>query len=68
MTTVDEQNVAATIVMLKAAAYGHGHMPTLVKLVEHDPPLAHAQWDKLAREFLDKRERAKQEKGTLRVR
>lgn len=67
MTTIDEQNVAATIVALKAAAIAHGRLPMSVELVKHDEALSANEWRRLALRFLLEREEQKEKTETLSV-
>lgn len=63
MATIDEPNIATTMMMIKVAAETKGLLPVRVKLAPAD--MRHAVWRDLAIEYLERQEKAKAEKETL---
>jgi hypothetical protein len=68
MSQLDEGNIGATIVALRAAAARHGQLPVAIQLVEDDEALQAHTWRRLAIELLEKREAAKQQAEAITLR
>jgi hypothetical protein len=68
MSQLDEGNIGATIVALRAAAVRHGTLPVAIQLVEGDEALQAHAWRRLAIEWLEKREALKQQAEAITLR
>lgn len=64
---IDEANIGATIVALRAAAAKFDKIPEAIRLVEHDEKLQAYQWRRLAIEHLERQERKKQQAGIVHI-
>jgi hypothetical protein len=62
---IDEGNIGATIVALKAAAAKFDKLPEAVRLVEHDEVLQAHQWRRLALQHLEKAEAQRAAANTI---